>query len=86
MAQIGWGALFVFLFCMFSLGLGTHEAPAQWALLALAVVTALVALWAFGVLSNRPTPARPVSPYYERQTLSRLDRLDGVGNRTKDQP
>lgn len=66
MAQIGWGALFVFLFCMFSLGTGPQQPAAQWALVILAAVMALVALWAFGVLSRRTAPPRPVSPYFRK--------------------
>lgn len=83
MAAIGWGALFVACFCIFSLGFAARDttAVAVWVLLILAVSASMVALWAFGVLDRRKTP-RPVSPSFERgQALSTLDRRDGVGDR-----
>lgn len=83
MAQIAWAAFAVFIFCMVSLGIGPETPGAVWAILILAAVMAVVCLCAFWHMSARPS--KPVSPYFERaQALSRLDRLDGVGNRTKD--
>ena len=83
MAQIAWAAFTVFIFCMVSLGTGPDDPAAVWAILLLAAVMAVVCLCAFWHMSARPS--KPVSPHFERaQALSRLDRLDGVGNRTKD--
>lgn len=48
MNTIGWGALFVFLFCMFSLGLMPMDHPARWVILTLALVAFLAGFFAFG--------------------------------------
>lgn len=87
MAAIGWAALFVFFTSIMSLGRAGYEqnVTAAWVLLGIATVSALVVMWAFGVLDRRAT-RKPVSPYFERQqALSTLDRRDGVGNRKANQ-
>jgi hypothetical protein len=53
--------------------------PIGWATVWLAIFAGtptilLIILW-------REPQSRGVSPYYEREALSTLDRLDGVGNR-----
>lgn len=87
MIAAGWGAVFVFLFCMFSLGLMPEgNDSARWAILVLAVVAFLVGFFAFGghrqdraggdgIVSD---PKRSPSPPIHRPVSPYFDRGRGA--------
>jgi flagellar biogenesis protein FliO len=74
MATLRWASFWIFMVCMGVFSTGFRDL----AVLTLALVMFLICMWTF----REKRPARPVSPYFERQqALSTLDRRDGVGTR-----